>query len=48
LDDFAGYSDAEMETIAALLCEKHETPKDTARGGGGDEEEQDFKLDDVK
>jgi hypothetical protein len=41
LNDFAGYSDAEIETVAALLCEKHETPRDTALGR---EEEEDFEL----
>jgi hypothetical protein len=43
LDDFAGYSDAEFETIAVLLCENRETPRDTDLGG--EEEEEDFKLD---
>jgi hypothetical protein len=42
LDDFAGYSDAGIETIAALLCEKHEIPRDIALGG----KEEDFQLDD--
>jgi hypothetical protein len=27
LDDFAGYPDAAVEIMPALLCEKHETPK---------------------
>jgi hypothetical protein len=40
LADFAGCLDA--ETIAVLLYEKHETPKDTSVGG----EEEDFKLED--
>jgi hypothetical protein len=44
LDGFAGYSDAEIETITALLCAKHDAPRDTALGG--EEEEGDFKLDD--
>jgi hypothetical protein len=46
LDDFAGYSDAAIETIAALLCEKHETPRDTTLGSEEEEEEENFKLDD--
>jgi hypothetical protein len=44
LDDFAGYSNAEIEIIAALFCEKHKTPRDTALGG--EEEDEDLKLDD--
>jgi hypothetical protein len=43
LDGFAGYSDAEIETIAALLCAKHDAPRDTDLGS--EEEEEDFKLD---
>jgi hypothetical protein len=46
LDHFAGYSDAEIETIAAVLCEKHETRRDTALGSEEEEEERDFKLND--
>jgi hypothetical protein len=42
LDDFAGHSDAEIETIASLLCEKHETLRGTALSG----EEEDSKLHD--
>jgi hypothetical protein len=40
LDGFAGCSDAEIDTIAALLCKARETPRDTVLGG----EEEDFKL----
>jgi hypothetical protein len=46
LDDFAGYSDAEIETIGALLCEKRQTPRDTALGGEEGAKEEKFKLDD--
>jgi hypothetical protein len=41
LDDFAGYSNAEIKTIAALLCEEHETPRDIALGGKVEEDEED-------
>jgi hypothetical protein len=44
LDDFAGYPDTEIEVIAALFCEKHETQRDIALGG--EEGEEDFRLDD--
>jgi hypothetical protein len=47
LDDVGANSDAEIETIAALLCEKHETPRNTGLDGEEKEKEkgEDFKLD---
>jgi hypothetical protein len=40
LDDFAGYSDARIKIIAAPLCEKHNTPRDTALSGEEEEQEK--------